>query len=160
MTATPTPIKRSEQLAPLSREHHEGLLFVWKIRQGLRNQTDAKMISAFAQWFWENHLKAHMQQEEELLSKYLPPTEEMLQRMLDEHLEIEAQFEINANIPDATLLELLATTVNDHIRFEERQFFPHVEQQLTMDQLNELAASLQKEKPACAKWENEFWLRK
>lgn len=160
MAATPTPIKRSEQLVPLSREHHEGLLFVWKVKQGLRNQTDIKTISTFAQWFWENHLKRHMQQEEELLSTYLLGTDEMLQRILDEHLEIEAQFEINANIPDAALLEQLAATVNDHIRFEERQLFPHVETQLTINQLNEIATLLQKEKPMCPNWVKEFWLVK
>ena len=29
------PIKRSKQLAPLSREHHDGLMYVWKIREVL-----------------------------------------------------------------------------------------------------------------------------
>ena len=33
------PIKRSKQLSPLSREHHDGLLFAWKIRQGFENGT-------------------------------------------------------------------------------------------------------------------------
>ena len=31
------PLKRSKELAPLSREHHDGLLFAWKIKQGLAN---------------------------------------------------------------------------------------------------------------------------
>ena len=33
----PKPIKRSKELVPLSKEHHEGLLFAWKIKQGLQN---------------------------------------------------------------------------------------------------------------------------
>ena len=30
------PIKRSEYLKPLSRDHHQGLLLCWKIRTGLK----------------------------------------------------------------------------------------------------------------------------
>ena len=36
------PLKRSKELAPLSREHHDGLLFAWKIKQGLANGTPIK----------------------------------------------------------------------------------------------------------------------
>ncbi|NJO25088.1 MAG: hypothetical protein HC867_03800 [Bacteroidia bacterium] len=66
------PIKRSPQLAPLSREHHDGLLFVWKIRQGLQNNTDVLTIADFILWYDEQHLKTHFETEEKLLPPFFP----------------------------------------------------------------------------------------
>lgn len=94
MSQSPQPIKRSAQLAPLSREHHEGLLAVWKIRQGLRNGTDTNTIARFVQWFWQEHLHTHFQQEETVLMPLLPG-EPLLHRMMEEHEEIEALLHIN-----------------------------------------------------------------
>jgi hypothetical protein len=51
------PIKRSAALSPLSREHHEGLLFAWKIRQGLQKNIDPERISKFTKWFWDTDLQ-------------------------------------------------------------------------------------------------------
>ena len=65
------PIKRSKELAPLSREHHEGLLFAWKIKQGLKNETETKLIAEYVQWFWKNHLQEHFTEEEQILAPYL-----------------------------------------------------------------------------------------
>ena len=156
----PKPIKRSGQLAPLSREHHEGLLFAWKIRQGLKNGTDIKSISQFVQWFWENELQGHFKKEEQVLAKYLPVDDALVHRMIDEHQNIEALVQINENIADKSLLEQLAGAVNDHIRFEEREVFPHAERTLTTEQLNLVYHQLTEEKSSCPKWENEFWVKK
>ncbi|MEO5946621.1 MAG: hypothetical protein ABIP79_07360, partial [Chitinophagaceae bacterium] len=53
------PIKRSKQLTPLSREHHDGLLFAWKIRQGLENETPLEQLRKYTMWFWQQHIKPH-----------------------------------------------------------------------------------------------------
>ena len=42
-TAT-KPLKRNPNLVPLSREHHYGLLFCWKLKQGLANGTDPEIL--------------------------------------------------------------------------------------------------------------------
>ena len=34
----PTPIKRTSSLISYSKEHHFGLLLVWKIRQGIKRE--------------------------------------------------------------------------------------------------------------------------
>ena len=154
------PIKRSVQLQPLSREHHEGLLFAWKIRQGLKNGTDVSLMGRFVQWFWDTHLDHHFRQEEQVLMSLLPG-DALLARMQDEHQEIEALLHINQSIPDPALLEQIAQQVNDHIRFEERELFPHIEQSITEEQLNQVAAALAAE-PKCtsSNWSEEFWTRK
>jgi hypothetical protein len=51
------PIKRSEQLAPLSREHHDGLMYVWKIREGLKNGAAVGKLKQYTIWFWQQHIK-------------------------------------------------------------------------------------------------------
>ena len=160
MSQTPKPIKRSEQLAPLSRDHHEGLLFVWKIRQGLKNGTDINTLSRFVQWFWENDLQEHFKKEEQVLAKQLPPDDALIHRMIDEHQNIEALIHINENIADRILLVQIADAVNDHIRFEERELFPHAEKVLHPGQLNILYTELSGERSSLSIWEVEFWLKK
>jgi hemerythrin-like domain-containing protein len=160
MSHTPKPIKRSEQLAPLSREHHEGLLFAWKIKQGLKNGTAIKTISQFVQWFWQNDLQEHFRKEEQVLANCLPAGDALVTRMTDEHQNIEALIHINGNIADEALLAQLADAVNDHIRFEERELFPHAEKILTTEQLNFIHTELSAERPSYPKWEDEFWVNK
>jgi len=154
------PIKRSEQLAPLSREHHEGLLFAWKIKQGLKNGTDVKLIAQFVQWYWENHLQEHFREEEQLLAAHLPKDDALVQRMVDEHQNIEALIRINENIADEALLTELADAITSHIRFEEREFFPYAEKLLSVEQLNLVYEELSKENKTSGVWENEFWIKK
>src|SRR5688572_14989203 len=63
------PIKRSEQLAPLSREHHDGLLFAWKLRQGLAKAIPVETLSSYCIWYWKNHIKQHFHHEEDIILK-------------------------------------------------------------------------------------------
>ena len=154
------PIKRSKQLTPLSKDHHDGLLFAFKIKQGLKNGADIKLIAEYVQWFWKNHLEEHFREEEQILAPHLPADNEMLQQMIDEHQEIEAMIHINENIPDATLLQNLAQAIDDHIRFEERQLFPFAEKAIPERELNLIYEQLPKEKAECENWETEFWVKK
>lgn len=154
------PIKRSKQLTPLSKDHHDGLLFAWKIRQGLKNGADIKIIAEYVQWFWTNHLEEHFREEEQILAPHLPADNELLQQMFDEHENIEAMIHINENIPDGILLANLAQAIDDHIRFEERQLFPYAEKAIPEEELNSIYEHLSKEPVQCEKWEREFWVKK
>lgn len=154
------PIKRSEQLAPLSRDHHEGLLFVWKIRQGLKHNTPINEIAPYVQWFWQNHLYEHFQEEEQLLALNLPDDNSLIQQMIEEHQSIESLIHINEQIADEALLIEIADQLEKHIRFEERELFPFAEQQIPEEKLNAIHETLTKEKQECPKWENEFWNKK
>ena len=158
MSQTPTPIKRSPQLAPLSREHHEGLLFVWKIRQGVRNGIEATRISCFVQWFWQQHLAAHFEKEERFLPAILTHSHPMMAQMFREHAEIKNGVESIAQHGDLKKLEQLAQAVDDHIRFEERQLFTEIEKQASPEQLDLLSTQLVDEKNDTI-WEDEFWTK-
>jgi hemerythrin-like domain-containing protein len=153
------PIKRSEQLSPLSREHHDGLLFIWKIRQGVRYGIDVDRIAPFVKWFWQSHLQSHFKKEEDLLPAVLPATTPLMQQMFAEHASIKNYIDKTDENVDYGFLENLANLVNDHIRFEERQLFNEIEKAATADQLQHLATQLQDEENG-ADWKDEFWVRK
>jgi Hemerythrin HHE cation binding domain len=153
------PIKRSKQLTPLSKDHHDGLLFAWKIRQGLKYDADTNVIAEYVQWFWKNHLREHFREEEQILAPHLPADNELLKQMMEEHQEIEAMIHITENISDEAMLKQLADAIDDHIRFEERQLFPYAEKVIPEKELNLIYEQLPKEKVECEKWEREFWVK-
>ena len=153
------PIKRSKQLTPLSKDHHDGLLFAWKIKQGLKNGADIKLIAKYVQWFWKNHLQEHFREEEQILAPHLPEDNELLKQMIDEHHGIESMVHINENIADEILLLNLAQAIDEHIRFEERQLFPYAEKAIPEKELNLIYDQLSKVPVQCKTWEREFWVK-
>lgn len=150
------PIKRSLELTQLSKEHHEALLLVWKIRQGIRKGVAPERIARYCHWFWEAHLVGHFKREEELLPVVLSKDHLLLQKMLDDHDVIQRRVK---GLPDNNIesLELLAQSINDHVRFEERQLFNEVEKLATPEQLAIIAEGLNEEE-SLAVWEDEFWI--
>lgn len=152
------PIKRSNELSPLSRDHHEGLLLGWKIRQGLKNGTTHEAIGNYVQWFWKFHLDKHFNDEEKLLAPLLPGDNTLIQQMFNEHTVLRNM--VNENRWDEASLSSFASLLNDHIRFEERVLFPLIEQLATKDQLESVASQLAEGSHDAGTWSDEFWLRK
>ena len=121
------PIKRSEQLAPLSREHHDGLLFAWKIKQGLENKTSLELLRKYTMWYWQHHIKPHFYQEEKILLPYMPEGHGMALQLKEEHDHIrELILELDEQA-DVQSLKTLCDLLNKHIRFEERELFVYLE---------------------------------
>ena len=154
------PLKRSKELAPLSREHHDGLLFAWKIKRGLANGTSIETLCNYTRWFWSNHIKPHFKEEEKVLVKFLPEDNALVKQMFREHAQIRDLIILLDKEPDSSSLQLLAEFVNNHIRFEERQLFLYAEQTLTPEQLNEIYKELPNELQCETEWKEEFWLKK
>ena len=154
------PIKRSKELAPLSREHHDGLLFAWKIKQGLANGTSCETLCNYTRWFWSNHIKPHFKDEEKVLVKFLPKDNPMVRQMFKEHAQIRDLVISLDKEPDTSSLQLLAEFINNHIRFEERELFAYAEQTLTSEQLNEIYKDLPDNSHCETEWKDEFWVKK
>ena len=159
------PIKRCKELAPLSREHHDGLLFSWKIKEGLANETPVEKICAYTRWFWTNHLKSHFEEEEKAMTKFLPEDNPLLRQMFNEHAQVKEIIISLEKEPNANSLEILADLIKNHIRFEERKLFAFVEERLTPGQLSEIAKELThapqcNTDPLAMRWKDEFWIRK
>ena len=154
------PIQRSKELAPLSREHHEGLLLGWKVKQGLSNGTDLKLIAQYIQWFWKNELIEHFRKEEEILAPYLPSDNELIKRMFSEYEEIKKLVELTEIEPNETLFLQLANLLNEHIRFEERVLFPFAEKLLTPSELEAINHQLVATHSKNPWTEEGFWIKK
>jgi len=154
------PIKRSKELAPLSREHHDGLLFAWKIKQGLANGTPVETLCSYTRWFWSNHIKPHFKDEEKVLVKFLPEDNPLVQQMFKEHAQIRDLIISLDREPEANSLQLLAEFINNHIRFEERKLFVYAEEVLTTEQLQEIYSDLPEEHDCDIEWKDEFWVKK
>ena len=156
----PKPIKRSNEIAPLSRDHHEGLLLGWKIKKGIANGTTVAAITDYVKWFWEHHLLKHFKQEETVLIEHVPAQNKHVQQMFDEHRVIADKISELEKQPNQQLLLEFATLLEAHIRFEERVLFNEIEQILTPEQLRFVGEHLNKDEKAKAVWEDEFWVKK
>lgn len=147
-------------MAPLSREHHDGLLFVWKLRRGMVNGTDLQILAAFCSWYLKNHLHEHFDSEETLLLPYLEEEDEHRLNLLKEHEEIRKIIKSLDEQPAIDKVVQLGNLLEKHIRFEERTLFPYLEKILFPAQLQHVYEHLTDE-PACSvEWKPEFWLNK
>ena len=154
----PSPIKRSPQLAPFSREHHDGLLLVWKIQQGIKLGVDPKRIGAFVTWFWETDLHSHFKREEIALEIVLAKSHPLRTRVEEEHETIETKLAEIKREASVEALNEIASLVRDHIRFEERTLFNYIQDVSDEEKLNMVFAIINIENKVPATWQDEFWL--
>jgi hemerythrin-like domain-containing protein len=156
------PIKRNAEMVELSKDHHAGLLFCWKVKEGLKKDIELYRIKKYVNYFWNQHLKQHFQEEEALLFNRIDDSlsrqgiaeHQMLVNRINQlnHHENEKKDEY------AAFTELLTS----HIRFEERVLFPHLEANLSDSALRNIGEYLVKQHPAPFKdnYPDEFWTDK
>jgi len=153
-------MKRHESIVALSREHHFGLLFCWKIRQGIKKHVPTERIQPYIQYFWDYHLQQHFEEEEKLLFAALQ--DDLCDQAILEHNNIrELVASVNRIIPvRPDKLILLADTVDNHIRFEERTLFPHIEKELPEEVLADIGLRLKLLHEGHPKdnYHDEFWV--
>jgi len=156
------PIKRSKELAQLSREHHDGLLLCWKIKEGMANNIGVERIRAYVLYFFDHHLAPHFNDEEQFIFPLLPA--DNIQRV-DAEQQHKMLREAIDSIRDTQQIEHLslryfAEMLNEHIRFEERVLFPLIEQEAAPEALQAAATQLTMNGEYRDEWEDPFWLRK
>ncbi|HET9431984.1 MAG TPA: hemerythrin domain-containing protein [Chitinophagaceae bacterium] len=159
---TISPIKRSDALVPLSRDHHFGLLLSWKIRQGLAKNVQPERISKYVIYFFEADLQAHFMEEEALLFSKAPAGDILCERALQEHSDIIDWIgDIRQNPGNKLALSGFADALENHIRFEERILFNHLQEQLNDEDL-EILKDHTREKKADPddRWKDLFWNQK
>jgi hemerythrin-like domain-containing protein len=151
-------MKRDINIIPLSRDHHYGLLFSWKVRQGLAKHVEPERIQRYVRHFWEHHLKEHFAEEERLLFRGRP--DPLCIEAIDQHHKIQGLVQAiqGSGVWIETNYGLLADQLEQHIRFEERQVFPFLEQKLTKDELAAVGTALNHHaRPADDAYDDEFW---
>lgn len=156
-------MKRNKNILYISRDHHYGLLFCWKLRQGIKNNAHHARIRSYVAYFWENYFQPHFQEETEfLLSKVHDG------QCLAAHHQHQAIGALITEIVTGTNagfyenLRELADMVNAHIRFEEKDLFPHLEARLDTSELEKIGKSLDKIHSSRFKDEfpDDFWTDK
>ena len=154
-----SPLKRHPAIVSFSKDHHFGLLLVWKIRQGLNKAVDPERISNYVCFFFKEDLKKHFIEEEQLLFCKLPVDDILRKQGEAEHQSIYklvAAIEKKKN--DTALLNQLADELEKHIRFEERELFNHLQNNISAEDLVEIAKRFSNSSKAIdEKWEDLFW---
>lgn len=155
------PIKRHPSLVSFSKEHHFGLLLIWKIRQGLRTGVNAKRIGSYVLFFFNEDLKTHFKEEEEILFTQLPINDELRRQAEIEHQEIYHLVKVLTEAGyDESLLRQFADTLEKHIRFEERVLFNHLQNQISPQVLEEISSRLSNSVDLDIRWKDNFWIEK
>ncbi|HQW83091.1 MAG TPA: hemerythrin domain-containing protein [Ferruginibacter sp.] len=159
MKDSTAPIKRSPALIQFSREHHYGLLLVWKIRQGLKKDISPDRINAYTLFFFEKELTEHFKEEEKDLFVKLPVEDKLRIRAFEEHAHIYSLVsQLRENTTNSNLLKEFADALDDHIRFEERILFNHIQKLLPEAELKRLEQSHSKrDGDIDDRWNDHFW---
>jgi len=154
-------MKRDKNLVNLSSEHHDGLVIALRIKKALEKPNNYQVVINYVLHLWDS-LKNHFNQEEEnfLQSENIDKENELIKRMLNEHERFE-ELVNRVSIGNDKIREDLtefSELLNDHIRFEERELFPYVEQSLTEDELEQIGINLEKTHQDLDKnWGPKFW---
>ena len=154
-----SPIKRHPAIASFSKDHHFGLLLVWKIRQGLDKAVNAERISNYVCYFFKEDLEKHFKEEEQLLFQKLPIDDVLRKQAEEDHKTIyKLVNSISKNKYDSSLLSQLANALEKHIRFEERELFNHLQTKITQEDLEIIAKRFSNNGNAIdEKWQDVFW---
>ncbi|RMA58718.1 hemerythrin domain-containing protein [Ulvibacter antarcticus] len=130
------PIKRHEALRPLSRQHHFGLLYSWKIRKGFANGSSIERMKEYSNWFFKTEIKPHFTMEEKHIFPVLGGDNLLIKRALKEHRRLERLF--NETEDPERSLSILEEELQAHIRFEERILFNEIQKVASNDQLQKI----------------------
>lgn len=156
----PQPLKRHSALQSYSRDHHFGLLLVWKLRKGCRKGIAAKRMQEYLLCSLQAELLPHFRDEEQFLLSHLPAGDDYANRTRQEHAALE-QLAASWTTAPATHEDLLrfADLLEAHIRFEERVLFSYLQLQLdaaTLQQLEAIDRTARKD--VDSQWPDLFWL--
>jgi len=132
-------MKRHESLQPLSREHHHGLLLCWKIKTGLAKGIDAARIKKYSDWFYTNHIAPHFEAEENHVFPLLGKEHPMVKKALGQHATLRELFKDQSN--SKSNLQRISEELDNHIRFEEREMFPEIQEEISEEALAALGGA-------------------
>lgn len=153
----PDPIKRHPSLQPWSRDHHDGLLLCFKIREGVKRGVDPQRIQRYADWFWHNHLEPHFREEEGMIFPLLGDSHPEVITAMEQHARLEALF--TAFVQDHETLMTMERELEQHIRFEERVLFNTIQESADPVHLVNIR-SKNTHAPSCESWDDPFWMEK
>lgn len=135
------PVKRSQELIELTREHHAALVLARRAIVAARDASAARTLAAELTEIFARELEPHFILEEQTLLPALRDAGEYARttRTLDEHRQLRALAQAGASGDTASLLSF-GLLLEAHVRFEERELFPLAEAILPAKVLAAVAA--------------------
>lgn len=134
-------MKRADQLAPLSREHHQGLVVA---QHAIRIKPEEATLELIHEK-WQNikdylatQVDEHFKIEEKYILEPLKAFEEcedMVARIYEEHKYMREFAQVPVG-DDLDVLQMVAEMLKAHIKFEEKTVFPIAQEFLTEEQLD------------------------
>jgi quercetin dioxygenase-like cupin family protein len=141
-------MKRHQALVSFSHDHHEALVAARRLRRGADAPDPIAAVTSFLTFFAASAVP-HFREEEELLFPHVVDAEvaqDLVVQALLEHQRLYAAAaelrELVARASDSGdvsgLMREVATLLETHVRFEERQLFPLIEELLSEQVLNNI----------------------
>ena len=141
-------MKRHPALVPLSHDHHNGLVQALRLRRAAAEGDTARLKAArkFVDFF-RNEERVHLRDEEEelfpLLLRHVQSQPAPLREARLQHVQLEGfartlAIAVAAGIVDRETLDAAGELLDAHIRLEERQLFPLIEELVPDDELRRL----------------------
>jgi hemerythrin-like domain-containing protein len=147
-------MKRAPELRDLSDHHHQGLVQARRLRRAATGEEANPLeetSKAFLE-FWQEGTTAHFREEEEVLLPVLtryggeivggPVVEMLRQHARIRGLVMELSDEVRNGVVRPETLRDIGELLEAHIRLEERQVFPMIEETLPEEALKEVASRL------------------
>jgi len=143
-------MKRHPALVPLSRDHHGGLAWALRLRRSAAAGDASARLAAASEFveFFRTEERVHLRVEEDALfplllshvrSQPAPLREARVQHMQLEGLARKLDIAVRAGLVDRETLDAAAALLDAHIRLEERQLFPLIEELVPDEELRRLA---------------------
>mgnify|MGYP000913343444 CR=1 FL=1 len=143
-------MKRSEALAPLSRDHHRSLILAQLLKKNapaykdLPSTTEGKIRYAVDEF--EKDIKVHFEKEEQVLEKiqgYNKEIDLLAAEIRNEHMNLAELFSaLNTTTAPQDVMDELGRKLEAHIRKEERSLFPMLEQYCSEETIQQFHALL------------------
>jgi len=127
-------MQRHEALAGLSEEHHHGLVWSRRLRKLTSRDTEQSLREVIDQFLqvWEQEINPHFRREEEILLPVFARTDmywaESIREMLRQHVLLRRDVWLIKEDPQPHIIQRIGDLLQEHIRLEEREVFPLIQQ--------------------------------
>jgi len=132
----------------------ETLEFCSNIRNSILKGVEWSRIKGYSDWYWINHLKPHVEDEERLIFSILGKVNPLVKRAIAEHRRLQRHFESSGEI--YKMLSRIEEELSAHVRFENHVLFKEIERQAGptgADAIKEIHLKHNAE----SVWSDEFW---
>lgn len=142
-------MKRDPALIGLSHDHHHALSRARKLRRAaIADPAEARTEALAFHAFFDGETARHFEQEEQFVFPLLGSAHPYTQRALDDHRRIRALVaalaaETESGTVTAEHLVELASALEVHIRFEERELFAEVQRRADPSALERVSRHLE-----------------